>query len=161
MPVQKNRPVTIRIEPSVPFFLGKQQQSTHEQGSDQEREGLVQPVIADGSARLTGCVVASLCVMVIALVALSIAVYIKVDAVVTDTAEATQPYLGQMVANLASILNSSASAAVDAAEIAKHSHALLAGAAPHISQMVNQSASLMTSIDSFSRHPTLSISGMG
>ena len=164
------RPVCVQISPTVPFpfptaggFLGGGGGgggSRNEQGSNFERQGLIQQVETKSDAnivRMTMCIMVSLCVLLIGMIAMIVALWVRVDDALSTTASAITPFIGGMVSSTAITLNNTRDLTTSLARLGRTAEMLAGQATPVLGHVVNTTASLLDRADAFSSNPVFSI----
>jgi predicted PurR-regulated permease PerM len=147
----------VQVTPSVPFPISGF--SRNEQGSEQEKRGLLDEERGRDKqmARMTICVMASLCVLLIAMVVVIIILFVRVEDAIETTNVAIAPHVDSMVASFASIINNTRDLTFSLVNLGHTAEALASQSAPVLGHAVNTTASLLDRADAFSANPILSI----
>jgi hypothetical protein len=158
------RPVCVQISPTVPFpiaggLLGGGGGSRNEQGSSVERQGLLQVETKSDAniARMTMCIMVSLCVLLIGMIAMIVTLWVRVDDALSITQSAITPFIGDMVSFTAITLNNTRDLTTSLARLGRTAEMLAGQALPVLGHAVNTTASLLDKADAFSSNPVLSI----
>lgn len=159
------RPLTIRVEPSLPFAHNAHLHAQNTTGKNEEQGRLITRVEErvnetknQGLSRLTLCLSVGLIFIVLAAIGLGIALYVRVEAIVADTTAAIAPHSDNLLHQFLAIVNDTASITANLARTTKTTDGLVGQAQPLLERAVNTSSQLLTRLDSFSLHPSISIS---
>lgn len=174
------RPMRVRVEPALPFsaqgFAAATSTAALEEGSARERQRLLatgQPPdgqrweqeINKNTARLSACLCVALAIFAVTSVGLAIAAYTRADQLINSVSLAIGPNpqgtARGAVVNVVDILNYSSAITANLAKLTGRTDAILSESRPVVTQALNTSASLLTRLDTFAAHPTLSIGGGG
>lgn len=160
------RPVCVQISPSMPFPIaggllggGGGGGSRNEQGSSLERQGLLQvETKSDVSvARMTMCVMVSLCVLLVGMIVMIITLWSRVDDALSVTQSTITPFISNMVSSTALTLDNTRDLTTSLVKLGRTAEILAQQAAPVLGHAINTTASLLDRADSFSANPVLSI----
>jgi hypothetical protein len=162
------RPLTIRVEPSLPFapngYARYAQPNNHTHGGEERgqlipREERVKETQSAGLSRLTLCLAVGLIVFVLGAVGLGIALYIRVEGVVSDATAALAPHGATLLNQFLGIVNNTALLTANLASTTTATDELIGHAQPLLEHVVNTSSQLLNRLDTFSLHPSIQISG--
>ena len=107
----------------------------------------------------------TLCLIVLSAVGIAVAAYVKANTMITELGSALGPDpLGLAtgaVFDLRDILDNSNKMTAQLAAISQQANAILTDSRPLVGQALNTSSSILARLDDFSKHPTLSIGGLG
>lgn len=163
--VHGGRPLTVRVEQSLPFSHNGQNRywQPHHTGGDErrlmQREEHVEGAEQVGLSRLTLCLAVGLIAVILGTVGFGVALYLRMDAVVAETTAAVAPHAATILHQFIGIVNDTHKITANLAGTTGTADSLIDQAQPLLKRALNTSSALLSRLDSFSLHPSISISG--
>lgn len=155
------RPVRVRLEPSLPFPVAFTGGAALEKASNAERQGLLnnqgkddqqfQQNVNTTTSTLSLCLLSALCILMIAAVGLAIAAWTQADEAIKNIPST------QAAIDILQILNNTARLTESLASLSARTDAILIESRPVVKQALNTSSNLLGHLDSFAAHPTVQI----
>ena len=164
-------PLRVSVAPEIPFPLGGaahlEASTGSSHGDDHERASLVptdrpvpRPKYQPDTNVIVMCTTVTLCLLITAVVALVVAIWVRVDSLTTDATEVAIPFITSGLVKTVSILNSTERAATHANHIAAAADFASGVSIPALLGMLNKTQAMVNELAHFVTAPSVSI-GIG